>query len=102
MTEKLEAGKFYSVTESCGMLILKGKFLGIAQRGSSDSFLVFENVTNRKNSYKYFGAKWRINVSYRDATRPEAYLCSTHYGTTIENLKPVTEGDLSVKFQPAS
>jgi hypothetical protein len=93
---ELKKGEIYNVTESCGMLMLKGKYLGIAQRGL-DNFFVFENVTER-DSYKFFGAKWRINCGYYDSTVPSVYLISTHYGNSIKSLKPVAEGDLSIKF----
>jgi hypothetical protein len=68
------------------MVELKGKFLGMARYMGGEEFLVFENVTEFKGACNYFGAQWRV-LTFSDGS-PSIYLRSTHYGNSIETLKP--------------
>lgn len=86
---KLVKNKIYNVTESCGMLMLKGKYIGFM----GDSYnpmlttLIFESKNEgSRSSYKYFGAKWEVAGTINE---PRFYLRSTHYGDSPESLKSV-------------
>lgn len=91
---KLIKNQIYDLTESCGMMILKGKYLGIGEyKGDSYSgnLLVFE--IEREGEFDPTRSKFT-------AVKPEAYinyngeieiiLRTSYYGMTIEDIKPVT------------
>ena len=87
---KLEPNKIYeNITESCGKLVLKGKLIGrLNQDYGVTDVLIFENKTDRKDSYKFFGARWMLGG---EAMNPRVYLRSTHYGNSADELKVIRE-----------
>ena len=77
----------YQVTESCGCIILEGKYVGImTESPHSEEVLIFESV-DISNGNKYFGAQWRSHLD--NIENPFLYLISTHYGKTPDELTPV-------------
>ena len=85
----LETGKIYEVMESCGMFVLKGKYIGYIEYNSCpmDNVLIFLNKTVRsKGGHKYFGAQWVVSGS---TNNPHFYLRSSHSGNNISTLEPL-------------
>ena len=85
---KLEVGQVYSIVESLGMVMIEGKFLGVAMNSDREEVLVFQKKEG-DSGYKFFGAKWHMPYNGAVATEsPTCHLRSTHYGNTIETLRP--------------
>lgn len=84
--KKLIVGDIYEVTESCGMLMYQGKFLGVAKR-DYEEILVFENVRPMSGvSAKFFSAVWNTRKDGDLTNPPSVYLRSAYSGESIEEL----------------
>lgn len=89
--KELIRGQIYEVTESCGMMILRGEYLGKLNKGAYNfQCFVFKTIEPRRtSSYKYFGANWRMSEPASE--KPSFYLYNTHYGHSAKSLKPLGE-----------
>jgi hypothetical protein len=97
MNEDLKVGEVYEVTESCGMFLYKGKYLGIAQRKKgvyTEDVLVFENIQGKGHGPRFFSANWATNSPISIGQKPYIYLRSNYGGDSIENLNKTTPFEL--------
>jgi len=87
---KLIKGETYELIESCGMMVLQGKYLGKGRYDNNEDVLVFEllNRTN-ENQAKFAAVKPEVSISY-DGNELNFRFRTSYYGMTIEGIKPVT------------
>jgi len=96
MNEDLKVGEVYEVTESCGMFLYKGKYLGIAQRKKgvyTEEVLTFQNTEGEGHGPRFFTANWET-INYCSGRKPHVYLRSKYSGDSIGDLNKITPFEL--------
>lgn len=88
---KFIKGEIYDLIESCGMMILKGKYLGKGRYDDNyENLLVFELLERRtEHNAKFTAVKPEATLN-SDGDKVSIILRTSYYGMTIEGIKPST------------
>lgn len=95
MTINFRVDEEYEILESCGMVTIRGRYVGVADRKGAERLLVFRitntshNGVESKSNHRYCGAYLRVDLPYKTERPTSIYLQQTHYGQSVATLRKV-------------